>query len=1209
MKRLGTLSVVRAAAGGGAEVFLTLAEDGSITAFNGHVDLGTGIKTALAQIVAEELDVPVERITMVLGDTASVPDQGPTIASETIQITAVPLRRAAAQARRFLLELAAQRFNRPVSELRTAEGTVTTAGAVDAAAGHAGRLRYEELLVGRQDRLPLSDTVPVKAVADYRIVGHSVQRVDIAAKAAGEAAYVHDVRVPSMLHGRVVRPPYAGLDSGPFVGTSLVAVDEASLAGLPGIVAVVVIRDFVGIVAEREEHAEAAAQRLAVEWKPAPVMPDLEDLEAAVLAQPGQRRVLVERGDVDGRIRDAAQRLQRTYVWPFQLHASIGPSCAVADCGDGARSGPEADRARRVRIWSGTQNPLPLRADLALLLDMPESQIEIIRLEASGCYGRNCADDVAADAALLSRAVGRPVRVRLTREQEHLWEPKGAGQVMQVDGGLSHDGSISAYDFATRYPSNAAPTLALLLTGTIPPVAAVSDMGDRTAIPPYVFDHLRVVVHDMAPLVRASWLRGVSALPNSFAHECYIDELAAAAGVDPVEFRLRHLDDRRAAELLQAVAERAEWQPHREPRLEAIDATRRRGQGVAYAQYVHGKFPGTAAAWSAWVAEVEVDIDSGEVHVSRVVVGQDTGLVINPAGVQHQIHGNVIQSISRTLKEQVTFDGPLSRNREWGTYPILSFPEVPVIQVVMMPRQNEPPLGAGESASVPSAAAIANAIFDATGVRLREPPFTPERVRAAFDAARAGGELTPRQMSSMRVGLETGPRTESAEARTGRVEAGDRWAALARLAEPPQVVARARSWAQRLGWGLSVAVGLVLAAFTWRGPLPASAPLEAHWYSEETVARGRELAALGNCAECHTVAGGAEYAGGRRLETPFGDVYGTNITPDVTTGIGGWSFAAFERAMRDGVNRDGRHLYPAFPYTAFARVSSHDLEALYAYLMSRPPVIAAVPATRLTFPFGVRPLMAFWNALFLRSGEFAPDPTRSTEWNRGAYLVEGLGHCSACHSPRNVLGAEAGGARHLAGGRVDGWDAPALTARSAAPIPWSEAELYSYLRTGVSSLHGIAVGPMQAVTANLAQIPDADVRAMAHYLASFNAQLPAAAAEDMARILEARALERAEREHAAGARLFDGACAPCHDPHAGLLARLRPSLALNTNLHAASSNNVRRAILDGVDAPALGHLGAMPGFRGRFDEGQMRELLDYLRARFASDKGAWAHED
>jgi nicotinate dehydrogenase subunit B len=1213
VKRLGTLSVVRPTAGGGAEVFLVLADDGSITAFNGHVDLGTGIKTALAQIVAEELDVPVERITMVLGDTASVPDQGPTIASETIQITAVPLRRAAAQARQFLLELAVQRFNRPVSELRTADGCVM-ASATAAAAGVAedngatavqtGALRYEELLVGRQDRLPLSDSVPVKAVADYRIVGHSVQRVDIAAKAAGEAVFVHDVRVPSMLHGRVVRPPYAGLDSGAFVGTSLVAVDESSLAGLPGIVAVVVIRDFVGIVAEREEHAEAAAQRLHIEWKPGPVAPNIDDVETAVLAQPGQRRVLVDRGDVDRRIREADQRLQRTYVWPFQLHASIGPSCAVADWGTVGNGG------RRVRVWSGTQNPLPLRADLALLLNLPESQIEIIRLEASGCYGRNCADDVAADAALLSRAVGRPVRVQLTREQEHLWEPKGAGQVMQVDGGLSPDGSIAAYDFATRYPSNAAPTLALLLTGTIPPVAAVSDMGDRTAIPPYAFEHLRVVVHDMAPLVRASWLRGVSALPNSFAHECYIDELAAAAGVDPVEFRLRHLDDGRAADLLRAVAQRAEWQPHREPRLEAIDATRRRGQGVAYAQYVHGKFPGTAAAWSAWVAEVEVDIDSGEVHVSRVVVGQDTGLVINPAGVQHQIHGNVIQSISRTLEEQVTFDGPLSRSREWGTYPILRFPEVPVIQVVMMPRQSEPPLGAGESASVPSAAAIANAIFDATGVRLREPPFTPERVRAAFDAARAGGELRLREMKALELSaLEAGPRAGDGAARAGRVEAGGDLAALARLAEPPQSVPQPLSWARGLRWGFGVAAGLMMAVFTWRSPLPASAPLEAHWYSDETVARGRELAALGNCAECHTGAGGAEYAGGRRLETPFGDVYSTNITPDVVTGIGRWSFAAFERAMRDGVNRDGRHLYPAFPYTAFARTSSHDLEALYAYLMSRPAVTAVVPATRLSFPFSVRPLLAFWNALFLRSGVFTPDPARSAEWNRGAYLVEGLGHCGACHSPRNVLGAEAGGARHLAGGRVDGWDAPALTVLNNAPIPWSEAELYAYLRTGVSSLHGIAAGPMQAVTSNLAQIPDADVRAMAHYLASFNAPLPAAAAEDMARILEARALERAEREHAAGARLFEGACASCHDPQAGSLARLRPSLALNTNLHAATPNNARRAIVDGIDAPALGHLGAMPGFRGRFDERQLRELLDYLRARFASDKGAWVYAD
>jgi nicotinate dehydrogenase subunit B len=1177
LEREGTVIVVRPVAGGDeVELFLVLADDGRITAFNGHVDLGTGVRTAMAQIVAEELDVPIARVTMVLGDTERAPNQGPTIASETIQVSAVPLRQAAAQARHFLLELAAQRLGRGIAELRIEDGWVIS-GANEALA----KLSFESLLEGRQDRLVLSGAAPVKAVADYRVVGRSVERVDIPAKATGQAIYVHDVRLPSMLHGRVVRPPYAGLDSGAFVGTSLISVDESSLAELHGIIAIVVVGDFVGIVAEREEQAEEAAERLHVNWKPGPVSPDLQDLRAALSAQPSTPRTLLDKGAVDLRLGEADPRMSRTYVWPYQLHASIGPSCAVADY-----------RENGIKIWSGTQNPLPLRTDLALLLNLPESRIEIIRLEASGCYGRNCADDVAADAALLSRAVGRPVRVQLTREQENVWEPKGAAQVMQVDGGLTRDGSVAAYDFSTCYPSNAAPTLALLLTGAVPPVAAVSDMGDRTAIPPYQFDHVRVVVHDMAPIVRAAWLRGVSALPNSFAHECYVDELAAQAHVDPIEFRLRYLKDERATDLIKAVAQRAGWQARTGARQEEIGTARRRGQGFAYAQYLHGKFPGTAAAWSAWVAEVEVDIDSGEVQVSRVVVGQDTGLVINPAGVQHQIHGNVIQSISRTLKEQVSFDGQLTSNREWGAYPILRFPEVPVIQVVMMPRAQEPPLGAGESASVPSAAAIANAIFDATGVRMREPPFTPERMRAALQAAQDGKSQPVRIHGAERQGAARDP-------------AADRLDELRGLGAPPREVPR-KSWLQRLGAAAGGAVGLAMALLMWRAPVAPTAAPDPQLYSAETIARGKQLAALGDCAECHTAANGAENAGGRALETPFGTVYTTNITPDLDTGIGSWSYAAFERAMRQGVHRDGRHLYPAFPYTAFALTSEHDLQALYAYIMSRPPINASVPATRLSFPFNLRPLLAFWNALFHRRSEFIPNPSRSAEWNRGAYLVEGLGHCGACHSPRNLAGAEAGGSRHFAGGSADGWEAPPLTALSEAPIAWSEAELFSYLKTGASRFHGTAAGPMQSVVANLAQLPDSDIRAMAHYVASYNAQIPTTAQHEMAQILEKRTAGGAARAHEAGARLFEGACAACHDPEAGSLAIVRPSLALNTNLHSANPNNVLRAILDGVNAPGLGHLGAMPSFRSSFDNRQLADLLAYLRARFASDKPAWS---
>ena len=500
--RRGTLTVVRPAAAGSNppfETFIKVTADGSVTAFNGHVDLGTGIRTALGQIVAEELDVSFARVVVVLGDTSRVPNQGPTIASETIQISALPLRRAAAQARQFLIARAAERLDLPLEELAIEDGLVR---------GHNRSVSYGELIGEDIIRLELADDVEVKSIDSYRVVGQSVPRVDLPAKATGELVYVHDVRVPGMLHGRVVRPPYAGVDGGDFVGTSLIDVDESSVRDIPGLVAVVRIADFVGVVAEREENAIKAAAQLKLTWKKVPTLPDLKDIETALRANPSTPRNLIDKGDVDAALSQAAKTIERTYVWPYQMHASIGPSCAVADF-----------QEDQVRVWSGTQNPHLLRGDLALLLRRPDSDIEIIRMEAAGCYGRNCADDVCADAVLLSRAVGRPVRVQLTREQEHVWEPKGTAQLIDVKGGLNADGNIAGYDFASRYPSNGAPTLALLLTGAISPTPLVSEMGDRTAIPPYDYDNLRVTVHDTPPIMRAAWLRGVSALPNTFAHE------------------------------------------------------------------------------------------------------------------------------------------------------------------------------------------------------------------------------------------------------------------------------------------------------------------------------------------------------------------------------------------------------------------------------------------------------------------------------------------------------------------------------------------------------------------------------------------------------------------------------------------------------------------------------------------------------------------
>ncbi|ORC52773.1 aldehyde dehydrogenase [Burkholderia sp. A27] len=1132
-----------------ADMFLVVRDDGSVVAFNGHVDLGTGIGTALAQIVAEELDVPLTRVSIVLGHTGEAPNQGPTIASATIQISAVPLRHAAAQARQYLLAEAAARLHVTAEQLDVRDGVVFPRGG-DAATG----IGYGELIAGRRVELKLATDAPLKSPDAYKIVGKSAPRVDIPAKATGELSFVHDVRVPGMLHGRVVRPPYAGIAQGESIGNSLLHVDENSVSDLPGIVKVVVIRDFVGVVAEREEVAQQAAKRLDVRWKTVQALPPLEtsaEVEAALRANPAKRRDLVIEGEVDAALaRDPARTLESTYVWPFQMHASIGPSCAVADYREG-----------KLKVWSGTQNPHSLRADLALLMSMDEARIDIVRMDAAGCYGRNCADDVAADAALLSRATGSPVRVQLSREDEHAWEPKGAAQLMDVRGALGAEGELAAYDFATRYPSNDAPTLALLLTGAISAEPQVFEMGDRTAVPPYDYRAMRIVCDDTPPIVRASWLRGVSAVPNTFAHESFIDELAAQAGVDPIEFRLRHLSDPRAIDLVKAVAEKAGWEPRNVALKEAREqGDIARGRGFAYARYIHSKFPGFGAAWSAWVADVEVNRKSGELAVTRVVVGQDTGTMINPDGVRHQIHGNVIQATSRALKERVTFGENAVTSQEWGAYPILTFREVPVIDVVMMPRHGEPPMGTGESASLPGAAAIANALYDATGVRFRRPPFTPETIRAALADAQAE-EAAARKKKRWRLGF------------LGAFAAGVAgW--LGALTLAPQAIA------------------------------PITPPL-ASAFSPERVARGKLLASLGNCAVCHIARNGVPNAGGKPLDTPFGTVYSTNITPDAQTGIGTWSLDAFMRAMRQGISRDGHHLYPAFPYTSFRNTSDDDLKALYAYLMAQTPVRSRPPESRLAFPFSVRPLMAAWNGLFLERTAFTADATQSAQWNRGAYLVNGLGHCGACHTPRNAFGAEKTGAAFMGGGLAEGWEAPALSTLSNAPVPWSEDELFSYLRQGHAPLHGVAAGPMAPVVSELAALPDSDIRAMAAYLASLS---PLQANADPATL--ARQYEQASAitgtPSGLGARLFDGACAACHHTGSGpQLFGAHPSLALNTNLHSATPDNLIRVILDGIGSPARPELGTMPAYRDSFNDAQIAELVTYLRQQFAGGKPAW----
>ncbi|MFD1911167.1 molybdopterin cofactor-binding domain-containing protein [Halodurantibacterium flavum] len=1007
----------------GRITFLQMDETGRAIARNGHVDLGTGIETALAQIVAEELDLPVDDVQLVLGDTASTPDQGPTIASETIQIAAHPLRLAAAQARQALMGLAARRLNAPAAEVETRCGAVHWRDAA---------IAYGALIAGMQLTMRLDPGVPVKDPASYRIVGQPVQRRDLPAKLTGSFAYIHDLRLEGMLHGHVVRPPYVGRDSGAFVGRSLIGVDRASVQGMPGLIDIVIEGDFVGVVARTPQQAQAIAEALRVDWHLPPPLPPMDRLADTIREQPSSPRVLDSSGDFDRGLAECGTRLARTYLWPYHEHGSIGPSCGVADWNGGAPI-----------VWSGTQNPHMLRDDLALLAGLAPERVEVRRLQAAGCYGRNCADDVCGDALLLSRAVGRPVRVQLTRAQEHLWEPKGAAQLMEVQGGLGPSGDLHAYGFDSWYPSNRGPNLALLLTGRISPDPHHAKMGDRTIVPPYRVPHKRVTCHDLAPIVRASWMRGVSALPNTFAHESFVDELAHEAGEDPVAFRLRHLDDPRQADLVRRTADEAGWQPRSGPRFRR-QGRMAYGQGFAFATYVHGTFPGTAAASAAWVCDVAVDTETGEVALTRVLVGQDQGLVINPEGVRAQIHGNVIQTASRTLTEEVTFDAIAPTAKSWATYPIQSFAQVPEIRTMLIERPGDPALGVGESAAVPAAAAIANAIFDATGIRLREAPFTPEKLRAALAAEGTGTAALP-------------PAAPLATFRWGR-----RWGPLAAL-----------GGVLTLG---ALALPIHSAIPLSRAPAPGQ-------FTSETLARGAEVFAAANCAGCHTAENGPPNAGGRPMETPFGTVYSTNLTPDPETGLGQWSFAAFERAMRHGISRDGKNLYPVFPYTAFARIDDGDMQALYAHLQTLPPVRAETPRAAMLAPVNLRPVNAVWNALYHEPSTLQPDPAQSEAWNRGRYLVEGAGHCSACHTPRSALGAE-DPARAYAGAMVGADWAPPLAGPAAGARGWDEAAFAAYLRDGHAPGIASASGRMAGIVAGLGALPDADIRAMATYLAS-----------------------------------------------------------------------------------------------------------------------------
>ncbi len=701
--------------------WLAISPEGLVTFYTSKVEIGTGTITALAQIVAEELDVPVDRIKMDSGDTSRTVEQGSTVGSRTIERAGPQVRQAAAAARQELLKLAAARLGAPVEKLTVQNGVINVAG------NAAQKISYGQLIGGKKFNVRITATgtgwdmkvapeVKAKDPKDYKIVGQPMKRFEIPTKLTGEHVYVHDLRIPGMLHGRVVRPPV--------VNTAPVSIDESSVRGIPGFVKVVREGSFVGVVAKTQWAAIKAADALKVTWaKPTTKLPANPDELFAYLrnTKPARTQKAVEKGNLNTGFSEAKKTYQASYRWPFQMHGMIGPSCSIADV-----------QGDKVTIWSGPQGPFRTRGAVAALLKVPEQNVRVVYHEASGSYGRMSTDDGAEDAALMSRAAGAPVRVQWSRLDEHGWEPKGPAQFDEVKAAVDGDGKLIAWDFADYgqpwTASGATLLLASLQIGMKPNNPGQSNGtqggGEIYSVPnqKIVAEHINWHFAEPIPL-RTSNLRAPGDSARCFASESLMDDIAADLKVDPVEFRLRHLgSNKRGAECLQAAVDKALWQKRPSPAPSSGNIAK--GRGIAVTQ--------RANAYIAAVADIEIDKSSGKVTVKRIVCAHDCGLMINPDGVKNQVEGNIIQGVSRALLEEVGFNAEGVTSLDWTTYPIIRFPDIPELDIVLINRPEMAPLGAGEGATIPIAAAIGNAIFDATGVRMREAPFTPKRVLAGL---------------------------------------------------------------------------------------------------------------------------------------------------------------------------------------------------------------------------------------------------------------------------------------------------------------------------------------------------------------------------------------------------------------------------------------------------------------------------------------------
>jgi nicotinate dehydrogenase subunit B len=687
------------------DAWLAIAADGRVTVYTGKVDLGTGVRTAMAQLVAEELDVAFNQVEMVMGDTLLTIDQGQTAGSLSISNGGITLRQAAACARKALLTTAANRWNINVSELGVADGVVFS---------HRGdrRVGYGALVQGTPLQIPLDTQIALKKPALHKVVGQSVPRVDIPGKVTGQFTYIQDFKLPGMLHARVVRPP--GL------GATLRSVDESSVSDIAGLVKVVRKQDFLAVVCKSEWAAVKAARQLKAEWTAAATLPDEAKLYDYWRALPvAKDEAVVKTGDAMAALGGSARRIQATYDFAPHTHGSMGPACAVADFKDG-----------QCTIWSASQSTHSLQSELAGVLGIGKASVRLIYLDGAGCYGRNGHEDCSGDAALVSQLAGAPVRVQWMRADEHGWDPKSPPTLVDLEGGLDAQNLPVAWhsEFFIAQAKGTLeefPLLAAVLSG-VKRTGYYTGNIQRNADVLYAFPNVKTEVHRLADTAfRTSHLRTPGRMQNTFANEAFFDEMAAAAGADPLKWRLDYLKDPRAKAVLEDVAKISKWQSRPSPATQQPAGDLLRGRGVSFVRYDNER------TYVALVASVEVDARSGQIRVTDVFCSHDCGQIINPDGAINQIEGGIVQTISRTLLEELHFNRSHFTSLDWGSYPILRFTDVPKITVSLINRPELPAWGAGEMAPTVVPSAISNAVFDAMGLRLRSVPFLPAKVLAA----------------------------------------------------------------------------------------------------------------------------------------------------------------------------------------------------------------------------------------------------------------------------------------------------------------------------------------------------------------------------------------------------------------------------------------------------------------------------------------------